>query len=411
MRFELFLGLRYFRGKRKNLFVSVITFISVAGVSVGVMALVVVLAVMTGFDEELRAKTLGNSSHMTIERAGGLADYETLIRRVESDESVVAAAPYIDGMALLQSQRGTTGATVLGIDPERQARVTDLEKSLRGVEIEPGGIVLGSVLAQSIGIYQPGDTVTVVTSRTYETFLGSVFARKQMKVSGIFHSEYYKFDSLIAMMSLADAQKLFGHNDTVTGLQLKVVDPFNEGGVKDIKRRLADALGPMYRLTTWIEMDQAFFNALKTEKTVMFIILMFIVLVAAFNIVSTLIMVVMEKTRDIGILRTVGTPSTSIMMVFMIEGLVTGLIGTVTGLIGGVLVSRTLNSITDAVASVTGFELFPAEMYAFDRIPVKIVPTDLVWVVAVSIILSFAATIYPAWQAAHVDPVESLRND
>jgi len=170
-------------------------------------------------------------------------------------------------------------------------------------------------------------------------------------------------------------------------------------------------LAPDYRLTTWIEMNRSFFSALKTEKVVMFVILMFIVLVASFNIVSTLIMVVMEKKRDIGILRTVGTPSRSIMMIFMIEGLVTGLIGTVGGLIGGVLIANTLNSIADIVARVTGFELFPAEWYLFDRIPVQIVPTDLVWIIAGAVALSFAATIYPAWQAARVDPVESLRNE
>lgn len=411
MRFELFLGLRYFRGKRKNRFVSVITFISVAGVMVGVMALVVVLAVMTGFDEELRSKILGNRSHMTIEHAGGLDDYENVLERVESREDVVAGAPYVNGMALLQSERGTTGSMVMGIDPVRQREVTDLDKILRGGKIESGGIVLGSILAQNIGIYQPGETVTVVTSRTYETFLGSVFARKQMKVTGIFHSEYYEFDSQMAMVTLADAQKLFGHRDTVTGLQLSVVDPFNERGVKGIKSRLNADLGYAYRVTTWIEMNQSFFNALKTEKTIMFIILMFIVMVAAFNIVSTLIMVVMEKTHDIGILRTVGTPSRSIMMVFMIEGLVTGLIGTISGLLGGVLIAHTLNGIAGIVERLTGFEVFPAEMYLFDKIPVRIVPMDLVWIVAVSIMLSFVATVYPAWQAAHVDPVESLRND
>jgi len=182
MRFELFLGLRYFRGKRKNFFVSVITVISVAGVAVGVMALVVVLAVMTGFDEELRAKILGNRSHLTVERSSGINDYESVLVQLESDPGVVAASPFISGMALIRSNRGKTiGAAVLGVEPELQRRVTDLDQSLRRGSIEPGGIVLGNVLAQMIGVYQPGDTVTVVTARKYDTFFGSVHANKQLK--------------------------------------------------------------------------------------------------------------------------------------------------------------------------------------------------------------------------------------
>jgi lipoprotein-releasing system permease protein len=373
------------------------------------MALVVVLAVMTGFDEELRSKILGNRSHLTVERTGGIRDYPALVSQLESDPDVVAAAPFVQGMALLRSDRGrTTGAAVLGIKPELQRQVTELDGSLGRGSFEPGGIVLGSVLAQSIGVFDTGGSVTVVTARKYDAFFGSVQANKRMKVTGIFHSGYYEFDSQFAMITLADGQRLFGARGAVSGVQVKLTNPIE---AHEVKRRLADSLDYGYRLTTWIEMNRSFFSALKTEKVVMFVILMFIVLVAAFNIVSTLIMVVMEKTRDIGILRTVGTPSRSIMMVFMIEGLVTGLVGTLSGLIGGVLFARYLNGIAGIIEWLTGWTLFPADMYVFDQIPVKIVPVDLVWIVAGAILLSFAATVYPAWQASRLDPVESLRHE
>jgi len=373
------------------------------------MALVVVLAVMTGFDEELRAKILGNRSHLTVERTGGIRDYDSLLLELESDPDVVAAAPFVNGMALLKTDRGrTTGATVLGIDPELQRRVTDLDKSLNNGSIEPGGIVLGSVLAQSIGVFDTGGTVTVITARQFDTFLLTVQANKRMKVTGIFHSGYYDFDSQFAMVTLADGQRLFGSRGTVSGIQVRLTEPLN---AHEVKLRLMESLDYGYRLTTWIDMNKSFFSALKTEKVVMFVILMFIVLVAAFNIVSTLIMVVMEKTRDIGILRTVGTPSRSIMMVFMIEGLVTGLVGTLSGLAGGVLFARYLNGIAGVIQWFTGWTLFPPDMYLFDQIPVKIVPADLAWIVAGAILLSFAATVYPAWQASRLDPVESLRHE
>jgi len=410
MRFELFLGLRYFRGKRKNFFVSAITVISVAGVMVGVMALVVVLAVMTGFDEELRSKILGNRSHLTVESVTGrIRDFDALLPELESDPDVVAAAPFVNGMALLRTDRGrTTGAVVLGIEPELQRQVTNLDEGLKNGSIEPGGIVLGSGLAQSLGMLNIGGKVTVFTGRKFELAFVTKPASKRMKVTGIFHSGYYEFDSQFAMVTLADGQRLFGLHDAVNGVQVRLDDPSR---AYEVKLRLMESLDYGYRLTTWFEMNRSFFSALKTEKVVMFVILMFIVLVAAFNIVSTLIMVVMEKTRDIGILRTVGTPSRSIMMVFMIEGLVTGLIGTLGGLVGGVLFARYLNGIAGAVEWLTGWTLFPPDMYLFDQIPAKIVPADLAWIVAGAIALSFAATIYPAWQASRVDPVESLRNE
>ncbi len=406
MRFEFFLGLRYLRSKRKNFFISIITVISVAGVMVGVMALIVVLAVMTGFDLELREKILGNKAHLEITERGGLSDYDRLAASLEQRDNVVAAAPFVMGYCLLQNRRGASyPAIILGIEPDSYGRVTEFSKHVTSGGLESNGIVLGSSTAHSVRAFE-GDEITVVTSRAFKHVLGQSYASKKLRVTGRFHSGYYDFDSRVAFLPMDLAQRLFGYKGSVTGLNVKLDDPFL---AHDMAKELRDEFGSGYSVRTWIQQDQTFFNALRQEKLVMFIILAFIVLVAAFNIVSTLIMVVMEKTRDIGILRTVGASTRTIMAVFVFEGFIIGLIGTILGLVGGVIFANQLNNIADAVANITGFELFPSEMYIFDQIPVNIQPRDVLWTAGVAVVLSFLAAVYPAWQAARVDPVESLR--
>jgi len=406
MRFELFLGLRYLKSKRRSFFISFITVISVVGVMVGVTALITVLAVMTGFDEELRERVLGNKSHLTVQRVGGaLTEYEKVLEEIEKDPEVEAAAPFVQAQALLRSPSGeSTGAIILGIDPERQSQVTEFSRNLHG-KMEGHGIVLGSGVRYALNAAF-GDKVTVVTARKFSLFFADHPAMKPFVVTGEYHSGMYEYDVSSVFLLLEDAQKLAGLKDAVTGIQVKLRDPFKAW---DVRGRIEDRLGTAYRGVTWIEQDSTFWSALKQEKAVMFVILTLVIVVAAFNIASTLIMVVMEKRRDIGLLRSVGTPTRRIMGVFIFEGLTVGLVGTLLGLVGGIALSNSLNRIENFIADKTGVDIFSAQIYIFDRIPVTIQVSDVVLVTVSAVLISFLATLYPAWQAARLNPVECLR--
>ena len=407
MRFELFLGLRYLKSKRKNFFISFITVISVVGVMVGVTALITVLAVMTGFDDELREKVLGNKPHLTVEKATGqLADYQKVIEEIEKDPDVVAAAAFVQAQALLRSPSGEmTGAMILGIDPDRQSRVTDFAENLANGDIRKRGIVLGSGVKQALQV-GVDDKVLVVTARNFSMFFGSHPARRECVVTGTYHSGMYEYDASAAFMTLEDAQKLAGLKGAVSGIQVRLKDPFK---AQEVGRRVINRLGRSFWGITWIEQDSTFWSALKQEKAVMFIILTLVIVVAAFNIASTLIMVVMEKRRDIGLLRSVGTPTRRIMGVFIFEGLTIGVVGTLLGLVGGISLSKSLNTIENFIASKTGVELFSEQIYIFDEIPVTIQASDVVLVTVSAVLITLLATVYPAWQAARLNPVECLR--
>jgi len=407
MRFELFLGLRYLKSKRKNFFISFITVISVAGVMVGVTALITVLAVMTGFDDVLREKVLGNKSHLVIQRGSGpLEGYDEVISVIEKDPEVVAAAPFVSAQTVLQSESGqSTGALIFGIEPERQSKVTEFSENLVTGAMRKGGIVLGSGVAQALQA-NVDDRVTLVTGRAFSVVFANILARKRFVVTGIYHSGMYEYDSSSVFLSLEDAQKLSDLKGGVSGIQVKLRDPFR---AQEVGQRIVNMLGGSFWGTTWIEQDRTFWYALKQEKIVMFVILTLVVVVAAFNIVSTLIMVVMEKRRDIGLLRSVGTPTRKIMGVFIFEGLTVGVVGTLLGLAGGVALARSLNSIKEVIAEKTGVDLFPSEIYIFDKIPVHIQASDVILVTMSAILISFLATIYPSWQAARLNPVECLR--
>jgi lipoprotein-releasing system permease protein len=406
MRFELFLGLRYLKSKRKNFFISFITAISVVGVMVGVTALITVLAVMTGFDQELREKILGNKSHLTVQsRDGALEEYEKVMAEIEKDPEVEAAAPFVQTQAILLSPSGeNTGAVILGIDPQRQSEVTDFTENLRG-EMDEHGIVLGSGVKYALDV-RFGDRVTVVTGRKFSLFFRDHPAMKPFAVTGEYHSGMYEYDVSSVFLLLEDAQKLAGLKNAVSGIQVKLRDPFNAW---EVGGRIEDRLGRQYRAVTWIEQDRTFWSALKQEKAVMFVILTLVIVVAAFNIASTLIMVVMEKRRDIGLLRSIGTPTRRIMGVFIFEGLTVGLVGTVLGLVGGIALSNSLNRIENFIADKTGLDIFSEQIYIFDKIPVTIQATDVVLVTLSAVLISFLATLYPAWQAARLNPVECLR--
>ena len=415
MRFETFVAARYLRGKRKTRFISLITFISVAGVSVGVIALIVVMSVMTGFDNALRETIVGNRAHLDLSNPNGtpISDYESAITEIrKAVPEVVGAGPIIQTEALLRHSTDTTGAIVLGVDPELEAGVTDLAKNLTheggrnmGMGSLPGEkeIVLGFRLASRLGAHV-GSEVAVVTDKPTVTPFGmrpgnQVF----LTVSGISQAKMSDFDNLYAFVDIPTARMLTGRKG-VDAIHLKLTDPF-----------LADALSKRieldlpYRAVTWYESQEAFFEALKQEKVAMFIILVFIVLVAAFNITSTLIMIVMEKRRDIGILRTLGSSSWSVLWLFILEGLMIGLSGTFFGVVLGTILAYNINPVAEFLAWIMGVDLFNSTIYYFDGIPVAVVPFDIFWITLSAVALTFISTLYPAWSAARLNPVDALR--
>ncbi len=412
MSYELFIGLRYLKAKRKQTFVSLITIISIAGVMVGVTALIVVLAVMNGFKEDLREKILGVTSHVVISSfEGTISNYRRVAAKVEGVAGVTAATPFVYAQVMISSRRAVSGAVVRGIEPETAVKVISLSTNLRDgtlaeleVEDDAGdrggtpGIILGNELAKNLGVVR-GEPVTVISPVGRLTPLGQVPRSQTFRVVGVFDSGMYEYDSTLAYVSLRTAQRFLGIGDRATGIEVKVDDVYEADGVaKSLSRVLG---GYPYWSRDWMRMNRNLFSALKLEKIVMFIILTLIILVAAFNIVGTLIMVVIEKTRDIAILKSMGATRRSIMKIFMIEGLVIGLLGTLLGLLGGYGLCKLL-------ATYQFIEL-PQDVYYISTLPVKMEPLDVTLIALAAIIISLVATVYPAWQASRLDPAEAIR--
>ncbi len=417
MRFEAFVAARYLRGKRKNHFVSLITVISTAGVCVGVMALIVVISVMTGFQEALHATIIGNRAHLSIFEPGArpIENPDAMAEDVlEASDTVVAAGPKIEIEALLTHDETATGAYIVGVDPDRESEITMLAQNLtteggrtagRGALPEDKEIVLGFRLANRLGV-GVGSRIGVVTNKRVLTPFGPRMGNQLfLRVSGISQAKMSEFDTLYAFTNIATAQMLTG-NDTVDAIHVRLTDPFLAA---QVKQEIQNKLG--YRALTWFESQEAFFEALRQEKLAMFIILTFIILVAAFNITSTLIMVVMEKRRDIGILRTLGASTPSILGLFILEGLMIGLGGTFFGLIFGILLAQNINPVAEFLAGLFGVDLFNSQIYYFDGIPVSILPGDIITITIAAVILSFLSTLYPAWSAARLNPVDALRHE
>jgi lipoprotein-releasing system permease protein len=416
MRYEWFIGLRYLKAKRKQTFISIITVISIAGVMVGVMALIVVLAVMSGFEKTLKEKILGTQAHLHLLKATqeGMEQYQEVTKRVEETKGVVSAAPFIISQVMLSSESNVFGVVLKGIDPDRVGRVTELANNLKagrledlrgGKEGDPPGIILGVELAKHLSV-SLNDSIQVISPLGTVTPMGMMPKMKRFRVKGIFYSGMYEFDNTMAYVSLESAQKFFSMGDRVTGIEIKTNDIYK---VKEIGREIRRKLGFPFWTKDWMEMNRNLFSALRLEKIAMFIILVLIVLVAAFNIISTLIMVVMEKNKDIAILKSMGASSSSILKIFTIEGGVIGVVGTVLGTILGLGAAFNLETITDFVERLFGFKILSSDVYYIDKLPSQVNPPDVIFIVLTAVLISLLATLYPAWRASKLDPAEALR--
>ncbi|MFZ5484362.1 MAG: lipoprotein-releasing ABC transporter permease subunit [Pseudomonadota bacterium] len=409
--YELWIGLRYTRAKRRNHFISFISAVSMAGIALGVMALIVVLSVMNGFQEELRSRILGVASHMEITGSGErLQDWRGLAEQVRSHPEVRGFAPYVSGQGLLAVGQNTKGAMIRGILPEQDGQVTDIGAHMRAgalADLTPGEfeIVLGAELAASLGV-GVGDQVTVIVPQGVVTPAGLLPRIKQFDVVGIFSIGMYEYDAGLALMHLDDAARLYRLGDAVSGLRLKLADMDRAPWVT---RALSETLHAGYFITDWTMSHANFFRAVAIEKRMMFIILLLIVAVAAFNIVSTLVMAVTDKQSDIAILRTLGAPPASIMKVFMVQGSLIGVIGTLAGVVTGVLLALNIETVVPWIERAVGLDLFPADVYYISELPSKVVWSDVGIIGGVSLGLAFLATLYPSWRASRVHPAEALR--
>ncbi|MFH2012936.1 MAG: lipoprotein-releasing ABC transporter permease subunit [Pseudomonadota bacterium] len=408
MGYELFIGLRYLKAKRKQTFISIITFISIGGVAIGVMTLIVVIGVMNGFKEDLVEKILGYSSHIVVlKQSEDLTDYEEVTKKIEKLEGVKSATPFIYTQAMLSSKSGSIGVVLRGVDPKtigevinigsnmKEGNLMNLEGPLDGSNYP--GIIIGKELSRNLGIFY-GDTVNLISPMGVMTPMGMVPRMKKFNVVGIFESGMYEYDTSFLYISLKNAQDFVNMPGLVSGIEVKTIDIYR---VKEISSRIVSSLGYSYWTKDWMEMNRNLFSALKLEKITMFIILILIIMVAAFNIVSTLIMVVMEKNKDIAILKSMGATARSIMKIFIIEGLVVGVTGTLLGIIGGYTLGFLLSEYK--------FIKLPSDVYYISTLPFRIDSLDSILIAVSAIGISFLATLYPSWQASKLLPAEALR--
>ncbi len=419
--YEIFIGLRYLRAKRRNRTISFNTVVSIAGITLGVAALIGTVGIMTGFKEDIQAKILGTTAHIVVHdrTKEAMTDYDAQVTRMAEVPDVVAATPFVLRQVLLTTQSGVQGIVLRGIDPEREGRVTELGKNLTAGSLSdlqhpvtvtqppgnaPGeeptpttrpGIILGKELALRLGVFI-GDTVNVVSPVGPMNAMGMIPKIRLFAVAGIFQSGMYEYDSSLAYIELGEAQKFFNMGHTVTGIEVKVTDVFRAG---DIARSIEQHLGFTYGARDWMQMNRNLFSALKLEKTMMFLLLVLITIVASFNIVSTLTMIVTEKQKEIAILKAMGATRKGIMRIFMLNGLIIGVAGTAIGIPLGYTFLWLIQT----------FWTFDPTVYYISRIPVHVQSLDVLLVAGSAIAISFAATLYPSLQAAKLDPAAALR--
>jgi lipoprotein-releasing system permease protein len=412
-RYELFIGRRYLRSSRGNRFISFISTISMAGVAIGVAVLIVVLSVMNGFEQELRGRILSLTSHASISAFGaGLPDWRETAVKVRAHREVAAAAPYIEDQGLLIAGGKSSGAIITGVLPAEESRVATIaEKMTVGSlnDLAPGefGVILGAELAKALGVGQ-GDRVVLVTSQRTTTPTGVLPRMRGFRVTGVFTAGMYEYDRNLAYVHLADAARLYRMGDQVTGLRLKLADMFQ---APRVVREVALELGGGYYIDDWTRKHANFFRSIQLTKTVMFVILLLIVGVAAFNIISTLVMVVKEKQPDIAILRTIGASPRSVLTIFVTQGAAIGAIGTAAGVALGVLLSFNLEALVHGLERLLGTQFMNAQVYFMSDLPAAVQWADVAKISLTALALCLLSTLYPSWRAARTQPARALRHD
>jgi len=413
MKYELLIGRRYLRASRGNRFVSFISTISMAGVAIGVAVLIVVLSVMNGFEREVRDRILSLTAHATISALGArMTDWQDAAARIRDNPAVLGAAPFIEDQALLIAGNKSSGAIVTGVLPEDERQVTIISsKTTAGSfdAMKPGeyGIVLGDELAKALGVGM-GQRVVIVTSLRTTTPAGVMPRMRTFKVVGLFRAGMYEYDRNLAYVQIADAARLYRMGDDVTGIRLKLADMF---AAPRVVRELAVTLGGGYYVDDWSRKHATFFRSIQLTKSALFIILLLVVGVAAFNIVSTLVMVVKDKRSDIAILRTVGAAPRSILSIFMTQGVAIGVIGTLSGVLLGVLISVNLEWLVHGLEALLGQHFLDAKVYFITDLPALVEWSDVLKISLTSFGLCCISTLYPSWRAARTQPAQSLRHE
>jgi lipoprotein-releasing system permease protein len=408
---ELFIGLRYTRAKRRNHFISFISMISMLGIMLGVVALIVVLSVMNGFHKEVRERILGMASHATISAvSGGLADWRRVQSEAKLHPDVIGTAPYVEGQGMLINGQRVSGVLFRGILPEQEAAVSDVVSAIKQgsiADLEAGsyGIVLGRELALVLGV-GVGDRVTLVTPQVNVTPAGIMPRLKRFTVVGVFEVGMGDYDRNVALLDIKDAAKLMRLKEDVTGIRLKLKDLYQ---APRISRELAVGMGGYYRISDWTMQHRNFFAALQTEKRMMSIILSLIVAVAAFNIVSTLVMVVTDKQADIAILRTLGASPGTIMGIFITQGATIGFVGNILGMFGGLLLADNVEMIVRRIEELFHINFLDPSIYYISELPSDPQLQDILTIGITAFAITLLATLYPAWRASRVQPAEALR--
>ncbi|MGC9385789.1 MAG: lipoprotein-releasing ABC transporter permease subunit [Hydrogenovibrio sp.] len=409
--FELLLGMRYTRAKKRNGFISFISLSSMIGIALGVTALVTVMSIMNGFQQELRDRILDMTAHMTLsERGERLHHWQDLYGIVKTLPHVTGAAPNASGQGMLTAGDQVKGVLVRGVLPEYEGQVADVADKMQygqlaDLKSRDYNIILGSELANALGV-SIGDKVTLVAPQASVSPLGIMPRLKRFTVSGVFEVGMHEYDSALALVHLEDAQRVFKLGSAVTALQLRLDNMFE---VRTVRHEISNRIDQVLYIRDWTQQHANFFKAIEMEKRMMFIVLALIIMVAAFNIVSTMVMVVTDKQKDIAVLRTIGASPASIQTIFMVQGLIIGVMGAVLGILGGVVISLNLDVIVPFIEQLFGFEFFPADIYYISKIPSDLHWED-VWVVSgLAFVLTLLATIYPARRAAKTQPAEALR--